>query len=63
MSVIKAENLTKVYTETAVPVHALNGVTLNVEEGEFTAISDLRDVVKPPYLISWVDSTILQKER
>ena len=38
MSVIKAENLTKVYTETAVPVHALNGVTLNVEEGEFTAI-------------------------
>ena len=38
MSIIKAENLTKVYTETAVPVHALNGVTLNVEEGEFTAI-------------------------
>ena len=38
MSVIKAENITKVYTETAVPVYALNGVTLNVEEGEFTAI-------------------------
>ena len=38
MSVIKAKNITKVYTETAVPVHALNGVTLNVEEGEFTAI-------------------------
>jgi len=38
MSVIKAKNITKVYTETAVPVYALNGVTLNVEEGEFTAI-------------------------
>jgi len=38
MSVIKAENITKIYTETAVPVHALNGVTLTVEEGEFTAI-------------------------
>jgi putative ABC transport system ATP-binding protein len=38
MSVIKAENIKKTYTETAVPVHALNGVTLTVEEGEFTAI-------------------------
>ena len=38
MSIIKAENITKTYTETAVPVHALNGVNLNVEEGEFTAI-------------------------
>ena len=38
MSVIKTENITKTYTETAVPVHALNGVTLNIEEGEFTAI-------------------------
>ncbi|MEN8250605.1 MAG: ABC transporter ATP-binding protein [Bacteroidota bacterium] len=38
MSVIKTENITKTYTETAVPVHALNGVSLKVEEGEFTAI-------------------------
>jgi len=38
MSVIKAEKITKVYTETAVPVHALNGVDLAIEEGEFTAI-------------------------
>jgi putative ABC transport system ATP-binding protein len=36
--VIKAENVHKVYTETAVPVKALNGVNLEVEEGEFTAI-------------------------
>ena len=38
MSVIKASNITKVYKETAVPVYALNGVDLEVEEGEFTAI-------------------------
>jgi len=38
MSVIKAENITKTYTSTAVPVQALNGVNLEIEEGEFTAI-------------------------
>ena len=38
MSIIKASNITKTYNETAVPVHALNGVNLSVEEGEFTAI-------------------------
>jgi putative ABC transport system ATP-binding protein len=38
MSIIKAENIVKVYHETAVPVHALNGVNLEIEEGEFTAI-------------------------
>ena len=38
MSIIKASNITKTYNETVVPVHALNGVDLSVEEGEFTAI-------------------------
>ena len=38
MSVIKVENITKVYTETAVSVHALNGVSFEIQEGEFTAI-------------------------
>jgi putative ABC transport system ATP-binding protein len=38
MSVIKASNITKVYNETKVPVYALNGVDIDVEEGEFTAI-------------------------
>ena len=38
MSVIKAENVTKIYNETKIPVHALNGINLEVEEGEFTAI-------------------------
>lgn len=38
MSIIKASNITKTYNESVVPVHALNGVDLNVEKGEFTAI-------------------------
>ncbi|MFY0652646.1 MAG: ABC transporter ATP-binding protein [Cyclobacteriaceae bacterium] len=36
--VIKTANVFKEYTETAVPVKALNGVSLEVQEGEFTAI-------------------------
>lgn len=38
MSVIKVENITKIYNETKVPVNALNGVSFEVQEGEFTAI-------------------------
>jgi len=38
MSVIKTENVTKIYNQTKVPVHALNGVNLSIEKGEFTAI-------------------------
>lgn len=38
MSVIKINNLTKTYQETEVPVHAVNGVNLNFEKGEFAAI-------------------------
>ncbi len=38
MSIIEAKNITKVYNETKVPVNALNGVDLKIEEGEFTAI-------------------------
>ncbi|MBO6585445.1 MAG: ABC transporter ATP-binding protein [Gracilimonas sp.] len=40
MSVITTENLTKVYNPDPdkVPVHALNGVDLTIEKGEFTAI-------------------------
>jgi len=38
MSVIKTEGVTKVYNDNSIPVHALNGVSLSVEEGEFTAI-------------------------
>ena len=38
MSIIQAKNIYKVYNETNVPVYALNGVNLEIEKGEFTAI-------------------------
>ena len=38
MSVISLKNVDKIYTETAVPVHAVNCVNLEFEEGEFAAI-------------------------
>ncbi len=36
--IIDVNNIEKTYTETAVPVHALRGVDLQIEAGEFTAI-------------------------
>ena len=38
MSIIKTQDLTKIYVDHTVEVHALNGVTLDVAEGEFTAV-------------------------
>ena len=38
MAIIKIENITKVYTETEVDVHAVNGIDLEFEKGEFAAI-------------------------
>jgi putative ABC transport system ATP-binding protein len=38
MSVIKATDITKTYNAETIPVHALNGVNLDIKEGEFTAI-------------------------
>lgn len=37
-SIIRTRGLHKIYNETAVPVHALNGVDLEIAPGEFTAI-------------------------
>ncbi|HVF51058.1 MAG TPA: ABC transporter ATP-binding protein [Pyrinomonadaceae bacterium] len=37
-TILKAENLTKTYQVGSVDVHALRGVSLDVEEGEFLAI-------------------------
>lgn len=37
-TVIKTIGLTKVYTESKIPVPALNGVDMEVSEGEFTAV-------------------------
>lgn len=38
MAVIETEGVTKTYNPDQVPVHALNGVDLTIEKGEFTAI-------------------------
>lgn len=37
-SLIKATNISKIYHKTAVPVHAINNLSLDIAEGEFTAI-------------------------
>lgn len=38
MNVIETHQLEKVYNPDKIPVHAINGVSLNVEAGEFTAL-------------------------
>lgn len=38
MEVIKLRNIKKVYNETKIPIYALNGVDLDIQKGEFTAI-------------------------
>lgn len=38
MAIIETHDVTKIYNQEQVPVHALNGITLNIEEGEFTSI-------------------------
>ncbi len=38
MDVIKTKGVTKIYNPDKIPVYALNGVDLLIEEGEFTAI-------------------------
>jgi len=38
MAIIKTENLVKVYNSKHLPVRAVNGVSLEISEGEFTAI-------------------------
>lgn len=38
MKVIEIKDLHKIYNSTSVPVHAVNGVTLSFEKGEFSAV-------------------------
>lgn len=38
MNVITTQNLSKVYNEGPIPVRAVDGVTLNIAQGEFTAV-------------------------
>ncbi len=38
MTVIELDDIYKTYTESVVPVHAVNGVSVGIDKGEFTAI-------------------------
>lgn len=38
MNIIEIKNLHKIYSESEVPVHAVNGINISFEQGEFTAI-------------------------
>jgi len=38
MTIVRTENLSKVYNPDTVPVHALRDVSIKIEEGEFTSI-------------------------
>ena len=38
MAIIEIQDITKIYNKEHLPVHALNGIDLKIEEGEFTAI-------------------------
>ena len=38
MEILKAENLKKYYDESTIPVKALDGVDISIEQGEFVAI-------------------------
>lgn len=38
MSIIEIKNLHKIYNEKTVPVHAVSGINISFEEGEFTAV-------------------------
>lgn len=38
MAIIETRDVTKVYNPDKVPVHALNGISLEIEKGEFTSI-------------------------
>ncbi len=39
MEIIKSENLEKIYHDNGVPVHALKGINLTIDKGEFTVIA------------------------
>lgn len=38
MKIIETKNLHKIYNGSEIPVHAVNGINLEIEQGEFTAI-------------------------
>ena len=38
MSIIQVRNISKIYNKEHIPVRALNGIDLDINKGEFTAI-------------------------
>ncbi|SMD33028.1 putative ABC transport system ATP-binding protein [Reichenbachiella faecimaris] len=50
MSIIQTTNVTKVYNPDTVPVHAVNGISLAFEKGEFSAIVGPSGCGKTTYL-------------
>ena len=38
MAIIEVKDVYKIYDETSIPVNAVNGINLKIEQGEFTAI-------------------------
>lgn len=48
---IQLDNIKKVFQTEEVETWALRNISLQVKEGEFVAIIDLRDVANPHYLI------------
>ena len=38
MNIIETKNVHKIYDQDSIPVHAVNGIDLNIKKGEFTAI-------------------------
>ncbi len=58
-SVIRTENIKKIYSDNGVPVKAVNGIDLNIKAGEFTAIVGPSGSGKTTFLniISGLDKT------
>ena len=49
MDILQACDLKKTYGTGEACVHALDGVSLNVEKGEFVAIVELLAAASPPF--------------
>lgn len=53
MKIVKAVNLKKYFVTENYEVHAVDGVTLEIEEGEFVAVVGTSGVEKLHFLIFW----------
>lgn len=60
MSILQTENLTKIYGDGENAVHALRGINLAVEKGEFTAIVGTSEAESPRCFICSADWIVPQ---